>query len=106
MVNGKLETPDFSFFLQVSRLKNLSDKHSVMLADVFGKIFLNDLVFSKSAGVILTELVYRHSEFKGMQDFLLMFFRYSLNLVLNTEQFNSQYKVKKQGFTVKETVMM
>ncbi|CAG9333687.1 unnamed protein product [Blepharisma stoltei] len=87
-----LDVFDFDFLVALSQHPSLTVKHAIQLIDIVGKTYLNDLIRSRACGVPFTYLADRFVETEAMQDYLYMFSRYSLNLVLTCEQQNYQVK--------------
>ena len=90
-----LEIFDYDFMITLAEYPNLSVKHGIQLIDIVGKLYLNDFIYSKAAGVCYTYLASRFIEHHTMHEYLFMFIRYSLNLVLATEQKSANPSIKK-----------
>lgn len=99
-----LELFDYDFLLVLSQYPKLSIKHSIQLIDVIGKLYLNEFIYSKASGVVYTYIASKHIHKEAMQEYLLMFTRYSLNLVLSTEQLMLQTPNAKQKTSVSDSV--
>ncbi|OMJ86867.1 hypothetical protein SteCoe_11498 [Stentor coeruleus] len=80
-----LEVFDYDFISIMAQYPRLGVKHSIMLIDISGKVYLNDFVYSKAAGVSYSYIASRFIEQEPMQEYLLMFCKYGMSVVLNTE---------------------
>lgn len=89
-----LEVCDFDFLASLAQHPRLNLKHAIQLIDIVGKLYLNDLFYAKAAGVTYTFLASRYVESEPMQEYLYMFSKYSLNIVLAFEQNKTKPKGK------------
>ena len=91
---------DFDFVIVLAQHPKLSVQHAIQLIDLMGKIYLNQLFFSKAAGVPFTYLASRFIEVSPMQDFLIIFAKHSLNLAMTTEhKVLGQSRLKKKDLS-------
>ncbi|CAG9316961.1 unnamed protein product [Blepharisma stoltei] len=85
---------DFDFLITIAQHPRLLIQHAIQLIDILGKVYVNSLIFCKASGVPFTYLAARFIEQTVMQEYLYMFVRYSLNLVLSAEQNKSNPELK------------
>ena len=65
---------DFTFFAEVARHPRVTNKHALLLLDMLGKIYLNDLAYSHAAAVPFMLMANR---FIGEETILEYLYRFS-----------------------------
>lgn len=85
---------DFDFLVVIAQHPKLNIQHAIQLIDILGKVYLNSLIYSKASGVPFTFLASKFIELNLMQDYLYMFSRYALNIVLSAEQNKNNLELK------------
>lgn len=100
VTEGSLNIFDYDFLIVLSQYPKLSVKHGIQLIDLLGKFYLNDLFYSKAAGVPFTYLASRFIENETMQDFLFIFSKHALGLAMSTEsKLTAKSRLKKSDLT-------
>lgn len=81
-----LEVFDYDFISIIAQHPRLNIKHAILLIDIVGKVYMNDFLYSKAAGVSYTYLASSFIQNETMQEYLFMFCKYGFTVVLNTEK--------------------
>jgi hypothetical protein len=77
---------DFDFFTSISKHPKLTASSALSLADLLGKLYLNDVVMASSASVPFMLLCSRFSLDERMQDFITKFETVCLASLMNLEK--------------------
>jgi hypothetical protein len=64
---------DFDFFTALAKLPKLTPANAIALADLLGKVYLNDPVLASAACVPLILLFSRYTLDEAMQEFIVKF---------------------------------
>ena len=81
-----LNTFDFDFIVAIAQHGSTTLKQGIHLIDILGKIYLNNMVDARAAGVGFTFLASRFIDEEAMQEYLYIFCRYCLNIIVSAEQ--------------------
>ncbi|OMJ70384.1 hypothetical protein SteCoe_31656 [Stentor coeruleus] len=81
-----LEVFDYDFISIIAQYPRLNIKHAILLIDIVGKVYINDFIYSKAAGVSYTYLASSFIQNETMREYLFMFCKYGFTIVLNTEK--------------------
>ena len=84
----RLDIFDYDFLSIIAQYPRLSIKYAIQLIDIVGKLYLNDIFYSKASSVPFTHLASRFLLQATMQEYLFMFTKYSLNQIILIDQLN------------------
>ena len=91
---------DFDFFTVLAKLPKLTPANAVALADLMGKIYINDIVLAQAASIPLMLLCSRFNLDESMQEFITKFETVCLaslmNLEKNGEDIQKHHQIKLQ----------
>ena len=77
---------DFDFFTVLAKLPKLTPANAVGLADLMGKIYINDIVHAQAASIPLMLLCSRFNLDESMQEFITKFETVCLASLMNLEK--------------------
>lgn len=77
---------DFDFFTAVAKHPKLTLNNALALADLLGRVYLNEIVLSSAAAVPLMILCSRFNLNENMQDFIIRFETECLSNLMNLEK--------------------
>ena len=77
---------DFDFFTVLAKHPKITPANAVSLADLLGKIYLNDIVLAQAACVPLMLLCSRFNLDEAMQEFIVKFETVCLASMMNLEK--------------------
>lgn len=98
-----LDIFDFSLFAAIAEHPRLLLQDAIQLADLIGKVYMNDQVASRAALPAFCMLIARFVEMPAMQDYLTLYCRYCLSEALAANAEIQQAKRKKSKGVVEET---
>jgi hypothetical protein len=87
---------DFDFFTVLAKHPKLTPANAVSLADLIGKIYINETVLSQAASVPLMLLCSRFNLDEAMQDFITKFETLCLASLMNLEKNGEEIQLKHQ----------
>eukprot|EP00949_MAST-11_sp_MAST-11-sp1_P005339 g5339.t1 len=76
---------DFEFFLAIAKHDRLDEMHALLLADLLGKVALNDPIFSRTACIPLLTMLKRFEEDTAVTDYTVRLFKVGLTQLLQVE---------------------
>lgn len=82
-----LNSFDLDLFSVIASHPTLDLAHAIQFADILGNLYINHLVYSRVIGAPFTQIVAAFTEQPSMQEYLCMFCRYALSLILKSEFF-------------------
>ena len=91
---ARFNTFDYDFFLAVSRHPRLTLENAILLLDILSKAYLEDLLYSRAAGIPLIYLIGTYIEKPVIEEYAIKFTELSISMITSTE-INNKIKPEK-----------
>ncbi|CAG9322647.1 unnamed protein product [Blepharisma stoltei] len=77
---------DFDFYIAIARHPRISSENAVQMLDSLGRVYLNDIQFSKAASTPFVLLTSRFFDKPIVQEYIIKYLQVALNMIVASEK--------------------